>query len=199
MKAPRLYYIRHGETDWNRQGRLQGRQDTPLNGLGRQQAEACGDIVQGLMAREGRAPTDYSYVSSPLRRALETMEIVRVTLGLDRKDYAVDARLREIEFGDWEGWTLAEVRSHDAAGLAARERDKWEFKPPGGESYAEVSRRMAEWYAGLSGDTVVVAHGGTARALIEALGIASPETAPLIEIAQGVVYCFADKKMTRHS
>src|SRR5262249_8374450 len=154
MNRPLLYYIRHGETDWNREGRLQGRQDTPLNAFGRQQAEACADILQNLIARQGRAPADYSCVSSPLRRARETIEILRATLGLDRADYKVDARLREIEFGEWEGWTLAEVRARDAAGLAARERDKWGFKPPGGESYAEVSDRMAEWYAGLTGDAV---------------------------------------------
>jgi len=198
MKPPLLYYVRHGETDWNVEGRLQGRHDTDLNAVGRQQAQACAGILRGLCARDGRAMTDYAYVSSPLRRARETMEIMRAALGLDRDAYRVDPRLREIEFGEWEGMTLAEVRAREAPALARRERDKWGFTPPGGESYADVSARVREWHASLAGDAVVVAHGGTARALIEVLGIASPETAPLIEIGQGIVYCFADKKISRY-
>jgi broad specificity phosphatase PhoE len=87
---------------------------------------------------------------------------------------------------------------HAPQALAERERDKWRFAPPGGESYADVSVRMRAWYATLECDAVVVAHGGTARALIEVLGIASAREAPQIEIAQGVVYRFADGSMSRY-
>ncbi len=198
MNRPLLYYIRHGETDWNVAGRLQGRHDTALNAVGRRQAGACADILRDLLARDRRAPTDCAYVASPLKRARETMEIMRTALGLVRDDYLVDARLREIEFGEWEGLTLREVRARAPQALAERERDKWCFAPPGGESYADVAVRMRAWYAALAGDAVVVAHGGTARALIAALGIASPHKAPLIEIGQGVVYRFADGSMSRY-
>jgi broad specificity phosphatase PhoE len=78
----------------------------------------------------------------------------------------------------------AHVPGHSRArpqALAARERDKWAFVPPGGESYAQVALRMREWYDALPGDTVVVAHGGTARALIGVLGIAPPTQAPSFE------------------
>jgi broad specificity phosphatase PhoE len=198
MNRPPLYYIRHGETDWNVEGRLQGRYDTALNAVGRRQAGACADILSDLLARDRRAPADYAYVASPLKRARETMEIMRAALGLVRDDYLVDARLREIGFGEWEGLTLREVRARAPQALAERERDKWLFAPPGGESYADVAARLGEWYAALAGDTVVVAHGGTARALIAALGITSPHKAPLIEIGQGVVYRFADGSMSRY-
>ena len=70
---------------------------------------------------------------------------------------------------------------------------------PGGESYKAVSERMRAWYDGLSRDTVVTAHGGTARGLMASLGIAKPAAAPLIDIAQCVVYVFAGEKLTRYA
>jgi probable phosphoglycerate mutase len=198
MTRPVLYYVRHGETDWNVEGRLQGRLDPALNDAGRRQAAVCADILRDLIRRDGRSPLDYGYVASPLQRARQTVEIMRAALGLAPGDYRVDARLREIGFGEWEGLTLREVRSRAPQALAARERDKWAFVPPGGESYAQVALRMREWYEALDGNTVVVAHGGTARALIAILGIAPPAQAPSIEIGQGIVYRLADGSMSRY-
>jgi broad specificity phosphatase PhoE len=123
---------------------------------------------------------------------------MRAALGLVPNDYRVDPRLREIGFGEWEGLTFREVRARAPQALAARERDKWSFMPPGGESYAQVAVRMREWYDALDGDTVVVAHGGTARALIGVLGITPPAQAPSLDIGQGVVYRFANGNMTRY-
>lgn len=198
MMRPLLYYVRHGETDWNVEGRLQGWHDPALNAMGRRQAAACADILRDLIAQGGRSPADFGYVASPLQRARQTAEIMRAGLGLAPDDYRVDARLREIGFGEWEGLTLREVRARAPQALAARERDKWKFVPPGGESYAQVALRMREWYEALEGDTVVVAHGGTARALIAVLGVAPPAQAPSIEIGQGIVYRFTDAGMSRH-
>ncbi|HMK71095.1 MAG TPA: histidine phosphatase family protein, partial [Xanthobacteraceae bacterium] len=82
---PVLFYVRHGETDWNVEQRLQGHRDTTLNARGRGQAVYCGDILHGLFTRLKRGAQDYTYVSSPLMRARETMELMRVTLGLDRR------------------------------------------------------------------------------------------------------------------
>jgi probable phosphoglycerate mutase len=198
MTRPPLFYIRHGETDWNVAGRLQGWHDPPLNAVGRRQAAACANILRDLIEREGHSPADYGYVASPLQRARQTTEIMRAALGLAPNDYRIDSRLREIGFGEWEGLTFRDVRARAPQALAARERDKWNFMPPGGESYAQVAVRMREWYDALDGNTVVVAHGGTARALIGVLGIAPPAQAPSVDIGQGVVYRFADGGMTRY-
>jgi len=73
MPRPTVFYLRHGETDWNVAGRLQGRRDVPLNARGRGQAAHCGEILRGLFARDGRDPHSLDYVSSPLKRATETM------------------------------------------------------------------------------------------------------------------------------
>jgi probable phosphoglycerate mutase len=194
---PRLYYIRHGETDWNVESRLQGNRDIPLNGNGRAQARCCGEILADLLAREsGDSP---NFVASPLERARETMEIARATLGLDPAGYRIDARLIEVGFGRWEGFTVDEMRGRDPDAVAAREADKWRFVPPGGESYETMSLRVFDWYRGLSRDTVAVAHGGTLRGLIVRLGIMSIEEAPVLDIGQGVVYLIADGHMTRYA
>jgi probable phosphoglycerate mutase len=192
---PLLYYIRHGETDWNRESRLQGKRDIPINANGRAQARTCGDILRGLIARE---PTELDFVSSPLGRARETMELVRATLALPPQSYRVDARLTEVSFGEWEGFTLDELRRHSPDAVAARERDKWNFAPPRAESYAAMSQRVRGWYDSLQRDTVAVAHGGTLRGLIVQLGIYSAEEAPFLDIGQGVVYAIRDGSMSRY-
>ena len=76
ISMPLLYYVRHGETDLNIQGRLQGRRDTVLNAHGRQQAAECGAVLNDLFAREQRRPQDFAYVSSPLKRAREKLKVI---------------------------------------------------------------------------------------------------------------------------
>ena len=197
MFIPTIYYIRHGETAWNAEGRFQGSQDIPLNELGRSQAVAAGEILSDLLARDGRDASSLPFVASPLSRARLTMELMRETLSLPPDDYAVDDRLREIGYGQWEGLTLPEMELHDAATFASRNVDKWGVAAPSGESYASVTLRMREWFNSLSADTVTVAHGGTMRALMVALGIATPLEAADTPIGQGVVYVFGDGGMTK--
>ena len=196
---PVFYYVRHGETDFNSQGRLQGRRDTVLNMHGRRQAAECGVLLGDLFVRDHRRAQDFKYVSSPLKRARETMEIVRAMLGLEAHNYEVDARLIEIAYGEWEGLTLHEIETRNASVLSARERDKWDFAPPGGESYRELADRIGNWYRPLTADTVVAAHGGGVRALMAILNIVPEEQATHAQIEQGVVYVFADGKMSRYA
>jgi broad specificity phosphatase PhoE len=199
VPPPVIYYVRHGLTDWNLQHRLQGRHDVPLNTAGRAQAVCCAEILQDLFRRDGRRPESFDYVSSPLVRARKTMEIMRATLGLDPERYAVEARLAEIAFGDWEGLTYSEVMARDEHVVAKRESDKWGFTPPGGESYAQVTLRIRQWYETVEQDTVVAAHGGTARALVAHLGLAAPQDATHYSIDQGVVYVFAGNRLSRYA
>ncbi len=199
MAAPVIYYMRHGETDWNVERRLQGRQDIPLNARGRAQGAHCGEILRDLFVQRKADPAALDYVSSPLQRARATMELARAGLGLPPLDYRVDARLTEICFGEWERFTIAELHERDPQRIAQREHDKWHFVPPGGESYRMVAERMREWHASIMRDTVVAAHGGTARGLMAMLGIAKPAAAPLIDIAQGVIYVFEGEKLTRYA
>jgi broad specificity phosphatase PhoE len=195
---PTLYYIRHGETAWNALGRLQGTRDIPLNDLGRRQAAHAGTILSGLFARDGCDQAELAFVASPLSRARATMELVRGALNLPPNDYAIDDRLREIAYGQWEGSTLAEAQLADPELFAKRQAEKWTVSAPGGESYVDVQRRVSAWYAQLSADTVAVAHGGTARALMVELGFETPASAADLFIEQGVVYVFRDGGLKKY-
>jgi broad specificity phosphatase PhoE len=198
MPRPTLYYVRHGLTDWNMQGRLQGRQDTPLNATGQQQAKRCGEILHDLLARDGRNAADFGYASSPLLRARTTMDILRATLALAPAGYRLDERLSEIAFGEWEGLTYNDILARDREIVETREHNKWLFRPPGGETYEEVAGRVGAWYATLDRDTVVTAHGGTGRALIAVLGVEAPDEAVHHTIDQGIVYVLADRSVTKY-
>ena len=160
-----IYFIRHGETDWNRDRRYQGQMDIPLNATGRAQAARNGRV---LAATLGARAAGLDYVASPLERARETMQIVRGELGLAPDAYRTDDRLKEVHYGHWEGQLQDELRTSDPEGLAARDLDAWGWVPRGGESYEVMSRRVAGWLGEVARDTVVVRpwrhHAGPARA-----------------------------------
>jgi broad specificity phosphatase PhoE len=181
-----LYFIRHGETDWNAEARLQGQRDIPLNDFGRVQAEEAGRRLRGLVP----SFEDLAYVASPLSRTRETMELMRDSIGLHRTSYRTEDRLRELSFGVWEGLTWKEVRQRDPRGAKARDIDKWGFVPPNGESYGMLADRVAPFLDEITRDTVVVSHGGVARVLLAILGHAPPDAAPRIDIWQGRVLVF---------
>src|SRR5580765_8050698 len=111
MPSPLLYYIRHGETDWDREGRLQGRRDIPINPNGRAQARRCGEVLRDLFTRDATEAARFDFVASPLGRARDTIQLVRTTSELDSQSYRVGARLAEVSFGAWEGFTTEELRA----------------------------------------------------------------------------------------
>jgi broad specificity phosphatase PhoE len=198
MAEPLLYYVRHGETAWNAEGRLQGHLDSDLTATGRAQVDRSADVLRDLIGRDGRRLDDFDYVASPLGRAQTTMRRLRAALGLDPERYRLDARLAEVSYGRWDGYTFPELQLREQEGLAARERDKWNYAPPGGESYADLLARVGAWHESVARDSVVVAHGGTARALMVHLKIATPDKAVAGFIEQGVVYLFAAGQVTRY-
>lgn len=198
MPSPVIYYIRHGETPWNAEGRFQGGRDIPLNERGRGQATAAGGILRELIARATREPHHFGYVSSPLARARTTMNLLRGALGLPSDGYGVEHRLREISWGEWEGLTVPEMQAHDPERFAARRSDRWGITAPKGETYVEVTARVRTWLSELTSDTVAVAHGGTMRALMVATGVASTLEALEAKVEQGVVYVFADGRLKKY-
>ncbi len=177
-----LYLIRHGQTDWNVEARLQGQADVDINDTGRSQARANGQRLAQLI----RQPESFDFVASPLRRTRETMEIVRGELGLPAEGYRVDARLLEVHFGDWQGYTFEELEEVRPGAFEIRNRDKWRFVPPGekGESYAMLTERVRAWLSSLDGPTICVTHGGVIRALFVITGSATIAEAQALEVAQ---------------
>ena len=154
-----LYFVRHGETDWNAERRYQGQRDIPLNERGREQARRNGAALAAIADRL----TTCQFVASPLGRTCQTMEILRVAMGLAPHDYMRDDRLKELSYGDWEGQLQDELPVSDPAGWDARTLDPYRWQPKGGESYADLLARTAGWVDELAADTVVASHGGVSR------------------------------------
>jgi broad specificity phosphatase PhoE len=181
---PTIYFIRHGETDWNLEGRLQGQKDIPLNDVGRVQAEEAGRRLLALVPNV----EDLAYVASPMARTRETMERLREAIGLHPESYRLDDRLVELTFGSWEGMTWKDVRKAEPHAATMRERDKWNYVPPGGgESYAMLADRVRPILDDLTRDTVLVAHGGVARAFLAVACGVSTRHAASIDIWQGKI------------
>lgn len=187
-----LIHIRHGQTDWNAEARLQGETDVPINALGRDQARGNGRRLADWLQASGFEAGGFDWLASPLSRARETMEIVRAEMGLPPDSYRVEDRLREIAFGAWRGYTIPELKAIDVEAVRARRRDKWGFRPPEGESYADLKVRIAGWLDGLSGDAIVVSHGGVFRVLSHILAGTPEEDAPVLDTPQDRVAVFRD-------
>lgn len=163
MAGPKIYYIRHGQTDWNAEQRYQGQRDIPLNDTGREQARHNGKT---LLAHLGSAE-DYQFVSSPLSRARETMEIIRAEMGLEPSTYEIAPPLVEISYGDFEGITQPELKAMDRKLYYERKSNMWTFRPTNGESHQDVVVRVGKWLASLDQHKqyVVTAHGAIGRVM----------------------------------
>lgn len=154
-----LYLLRHGETAWNLERRMQGSKNSSLTARGRAQAAAMGRALAIELKRE---PGPTLFLRSPLGRTCETAEIIGRALGLDPTEWRDDPRLAELRYGDWEGSTWAEIEANHPNAMARWRADPEGFCPPGGETHVELRRRSAEALADIiaSGTrTVVVSHG----------------------------------------
>lgn len=178
-----LYVIRHGQTDWNAEGRLQGQQDIELNALGRRQATGNGEKLAELL---GDSVDSFDFIASPLSRTRETMERVRAAMALDPKAYRTDERLVELSFGDWEGFTIPQMHAISADKVFARNIGKWDFIPPGerAESYEILSWRVGSWLQSVDRPTVCVSHGGVVRSIFRLIGEVPPADAADLGIPQ---------------
>jgi alpha-ribazole phosphatase len=156
----KLFLIRHGQTDWNLNRRFQGQSDVPLNETGRQQANA--------LAKRLSSQTFDAVYSSDLQRATETAKICRSDW---QSDLRQDPRLREVNFGDWEGLTYTEIKEKYPDSLATWERDVYSSSPPNGETLADLAQRVQSFLDDLpqkhNDQTIlVVAHGGVLQVMI---------------------------------
>lgn len=169
-----FYVLRHGETEWNRLGLLQGSQDSPLTALGRAQAAAMGARIAELAGET----TDLELWSSPLGRARETAAIVAQVLERDVAAIRCDERLAEIDHGTWEGRTFTQIKREEPEAWAERYRDKFRNPLPGGESYVDALTRARSWAAerDLKARHVVIGHGSFNRMLVAAVTGLAPET-----------------------
>ena len=155
------YLVRHGETLWNAEGRLQGQTDSPLSDAGRSQAKRVGDSLSTMSF-------DAMY-SSDLGRTIETTEIVIRGLDLTIRK---SVELREKSYGDWEGMRDTDVEKQFAESYKRLQSEDAEFAPPNGESDLDLVTRVGAFAdramdAHSEDDNIlIVAHGGTIRAMV---------------------------------
>ena len=145
--------IRHGPTEWTDAKRLQGQTDIPLSAAGREFVETW------QLPRQLRSDR---WTSSPLVRAVETAQV------LSGRTPEIDRRLMEMDWGEWEGRRLADLRAEFGEEMAANEAAGIDFRPPGGESPREVQSRLRDWLTDvveIGEPMVAVAHHGVVRAL----------------------------------
>lgn len=175
-----LYFVRHGQTEWNLLRRIQGQIDAPLNDTGRGQAARNGQTLKSL----GLSLESMPFVASPLSRCRETMEIIRENAGLPHDGYTTDDRLKEIHFGHWQGQHWPEVATADPEGYAEREKDHYRWRPRDGESYHDLTMRTVAWLDEIDRDTICVAHGGVSRALRGHILKLDPAEVPELPVPQ---------------
>jgi probable phosphoglycerate mutase len=184
-----IYLLRHGETTWNTEGRLQGQQDAPLTLRGREQAQLLGEILaQQLGARHPLR----MYVS-PLGRTRETAAIVRQYA--ESSDVIYEPRIQEVALGAWEGLTREEIEARWPGSTDGCGEGEWYFRAPGGESYANCEQRIQGWLLEQTRPAIVVSHevaGQLIRGLY--LGLTSRE-ALVLPAPQDVVWRLADGKI----
>ncbi len=186
--TPPLIIFRHGQTEWNREGIFQGRLDSPLTTMGRQQAVGLIALIEPLT----RADTWQAF-TSPSGRSKTTAALA---LGPLRYEPVHDERLLEVDVGDWSGMTEAEMM--DAAGPDIPE-DPFlrNFHAPGGESYEAMCARVQSFLDDLTGPTIISTHGITSRIIRGLILGLNQEGMRTIEGGQGCIFLLQNGEQQR--
>jgi probable phosphoglycerate mutase len=156
-----ILLVRHGETEWNSERRIQGRFDSPLTDRGAAQARAVGRLVRTLPDAAA-----VRIVASPLGRARRTAEIIAAHLDA-ATELVIDDRLREISVGSWDGLTYHDIEMRSPGVFDGEGRHEWYFRSPDGDSYHSFAARVGEWLSEAAEMRLLVAvtHGIVSRVL----------------------------------
>jgi len=180
--GPPIYFVRHGETQWNKLGLIQGWTDVPLNDTGHAQARAMGKALVSV----DELKSGFQHFVSPMLRARQTMGHIAEALNIELDTFAIEPSVKELGFGVWEGKTVWELKASPIYPADPETRFGWQ--PRGGESYAEGFARMKAWYDTLTKPAFVVAHGAIGRCLIGMLTGLGPAEIVGLPMIQGR-YC----------
>jgi probable phosphoglycerate mutase len=176
---PPIYFVRHGETDWNRDHRIQGQVDIPLNATGHGQAEMVARNLKDFV----RTQKISRFITSPLTRARQTMSYVAREFGIAEGKIEIAPAMTELAFGVWEGRTFGELRADPHCPKTPLDRFSW--RPERGESYADGLERVRQWIGRIDGPTVIVAHGAIGRCLIGLVSDLAPADLVAAKTPQG--------------
>lgn len=189
-----IYLVRHGETEFNRERRLQGHVDSALTDRGLAQARAVGELLKQLIGEAAR----WRIVASPLGRTRRTAEIVAERLGVDPAAIEIEPRLIELSWGEWDGRLRDELaRAYpDTFG-----RTNWAFHAPTGETYDEMCARLSGWLGELPPEperrVIAVSHGVTGRILRGLYAGLAAEEVVTQDVPQDAVFRLTGGAITR--
>jgi broad specificity phosphatase PhoE len=190
-----IYLIRHGETTWNRNGRLQGQADSPLTLHGTKQIEAVGRTLHELTKSES-----FDVWASPLGRTRQSASIISDILGFEYENIKFDSCLKEITLGDRDGYSSwAALIADFPKDMALRKKDPWNYKHPNGESSQMVHARLAPFIKDLeniNGTHVIISHGVVSKIVRGLyLNLSNKETFAL-DRPQEAFHCLKDGHIT---
>lgn len=157
-----IYLVRHGQTEFNRIGRLQGHVDSPLTPLGVDQAERVGALLTSLIGD----PADWTIEASSLGRTAHTARIIAAAMGIG--DIVLEDRLREASMGSWDGLTIEEIAAIAPEVVESAKRSSLFFQSPDGETYEVMCARIGSWLDQALADgrpRIAVSHGVSSRVL----------------------------------
>jgi probable phosphoglycerate mutase len=193
----RTYFVRHGETAWNREARLQGQADSPLTLRGVQLCLAYGDFLKAALA--GVEPSRIGFYVSPLGRTRQTASLLADVLGVPLASFETDPLLAEHHVGELEGLRWDEIETRH--GLTREIWRRWDTRAPGGETRLEVLDRVKGWLGTARGHeiAVVVSHGGVSRAFRTAyLDLDDDARHAIARHEHGQIFELADGRCTTH-
>ncbi len=177
-----VFFVRHGETEYNQEKRLQGWCDSPLSDRGKQQVHQLAKTIAQL-------DIQHAFVS-PLGRAQQTVEIIQSYLDFTKENLP---ELREVSFGDFEGNTLPELDIKFPGMWEARMDDKWSYRPPGGEANKDALPRAHEVIKRIEAFNsdralLIVAHFAINRIILSLLAGIEPEETVRINVPHSIIY-----------
>ena len=188
--ALEVFLLRHGQTVWNTEGRVQGEHDSPLTSRGREQAHVLGRILAKQLGRRHQLPM---YVS-PLGRARETAAIVQQHA--ESALVIVEPRIREVSLGAWEGLTRAEIDAGWPGLTDGLTGPEWYLRAPGAETYADCEQRVQAWLDEQDESVIAVSHGVAGR-IIRGLYLGlSREQILALSVPQDIVWHLAGGTVT---
>jgi len=180
-----IYLVRHGQTEFNRIGRLQGHVDSPLTPLGMDQAERVGALLKTLIGD----PAGWAIEASSLGRTAHTARIIAGVLGAG--DIVLEDRLREVSMGSWDGLTVDEIAAIAPEAVAAAKRSSLFFQSPDGETYDVMRARIRSWLDEALADgrpRIAVSHGVSGRVLRALYAKLDWEEAVLLPASQDAIF-----------
>jgi probable phosphoglycerate mutase len=179
-----IWLIRHGQTEFNATGRIQGAQDSPLTALGVEQGRRIGARLREIVPAEARI------IASPLGRTQHTARLVRDAAGL-ATGIETDARLAESSLGEWDGMLKDDIRNIAPGYDTAERRWSWFFDAPGGDSYEAMTDRLGGWLedARVHGGPIVAVSHGVAGRILRGLFLQLPRNeALMLDIPQDAFF-----------